>query len=72
MVRQLRLEKDWSKSELARQANLSVTAIKSVEEFRHRPTDVTVHKLASVFNIEFEKLYSILQEQYDAAVAARM
>jgi len=51
-IKELRLRKLWSQAKLAKVSGVSRTTIVAIENNRHTPQPLTIHKLAKALEIE--------------------
>jgi putative transcriptional regulator len=54
----LRAERDWSQADLAEQAQVSRQTINAIETGKYDPSLELAFKLAAIFEMEIEKIFS--------------
>ena len=57
-VRELRLEQGWSQAELGRRLDVSRQTVNSIENGRYDPSLPLAFKVAEVFGVAIEALFS--------------
>jgi len=60
-LRELRVEKDYSRAELSAKSGVSLTVLYKIEVLGHVPTQRTIGKLAAVLGDDVQKIFDGIQ-----------
>jgi len=60
-LRELRVEKDYSRAELSAKSGVSQTVLYKIEVLGHVPTQRTIEKLAAVLGDDVRKIFDEIQ-----------
>jgi len=61
-INELRKEKNYTLNQLSILTGLNVMTLSKIENDRHRPSVLTVGKLANVFEVDFDSLWKLARK----------
>lgn len=69
-IKQLRLEKNWSQTHVAQQADISKNYLSMIESGARNPSEVLLCKLANILDVDYNWLISDCHTEKDTALEA--
>ena len=65
-IKVLRAERDWSQAELAEHLNVSRQTVNALEVGKYSPSLILAFKIARLFNLRIEDIFSPGDDELDA------
>lgn len=64
-IKVLRAERDWTQADLAERAGISRQAVVSIEKYKYTPSLELAFKIAEVFNISIQEVFTYKEDEDD-------